>query len=388
MASTNGKLINHIHEDVAFSILSKLPLKSLWRFACVCKSWSFLFENSHFMDMVRNNFLASHSEYNDTCHVLRYFLPTDMYDRFWYLCYGKGFETKVELDLPSFCKDSGHDYLILGSSINGLLCLYDIVGKIVLWNPDSDKSEVIPLSLVESSLPYNEIKECVNFTPCGFGYDHVGNDYKVIRHVTYLSKYFTHFKIDRQRSNYSWEIYSLRNNSWRNLEIDAPVRDISVSRTCSEVYLNGVCHWLGGTYDKCVVSFNLTNEILCTTSFSLDMCKRYDFLWWERHILVLNESIALISNHLKKIEYFQIFILGEFGVKESWIKLFNIGPLQYIFRPIGVGYKGDIIFAKRNRTLICFDLNTQVIKEIDIQVNISIGCQIARYEKYSFLLKK
>ncbi|TKY47513.1 Heat shock protein 83 [Spatholobus suberectus] len=41
---TNEKLRNHLPDDLALSILSKLPLKSLKRFGCVCKSWALLFE--------------------------------------------------------------------------------------------------------------------------------------------------------------------------------------------------------------------------------------------------------------------------------------------------------------------------------------------------------
>jgi molecular chaperone HtpG len=43
MGATNAKVSNHIPEDLAFSILSKLPLKSLKRFGCVRKSWTLLF---------------------------------------------------------------------------------------------------------------------------------------------------------------------------------------------------------------------------------------------------------------------------------------------------------------------------------------------------------
>jgi hypothetical protein len=37
---------------------------------------------------------------------------------------------------------------------------------------------------------------------------------------------------------------------------------------------------------------------------------------------------------------FYISILGEFGVEESWTKLFIVRPLSSVDRPIGVGVKG------------------------------------------------
>jgi hypothetical protein len=53
----------YIFDDIAFYILSKLPLKSFKRFESVRKSWSFLSENTHFMNMFHNNYLSSNSHY-------------------------------------------------------------------------------------------------------------------------------------------------------------------------------------------------------------------------------------------------------------------------------------------------------------------------------------
>jgi len=62
-AATDKKKVSnpsHIHDDIAFSILSKLPLKSLTRFTCAKKSWSLLFLNPHFMNLFRTNFISKH----------------------------------------------------------------------------------------------------------------------------------------------------------------------------------------------------------------------------------------------------------------------------------------------------------------------------------------
>jgi molecular chaperone HtpG len=57
---------NYLPEGIVFSILSKLPLKSLKRFSCVSESWAHLFENPIFFTMFHNNLVSkSHSLYND-----------------------------------------------------------------------------------------------------------------------------------------------------------------------------------------------------------------------------------------------------------------------------------------------------------------------------------
>ncbi|KAL6552942.1 hypothetical protein OROGR_006784 [Orobanche gracilis] len=58
VAVTNDKVSNYIPEEIFFSILSKLSLKSLKRFECVQKSWSLLFENHYFMNTFRYKFLS------------------------------------------------------------------------------------------------------------------------------------------------------------------------------------------------------------------------------------------------------------------------------------------------------------------------------------------
>ena len=65
------KLGNHLPDDLVFSILFKLPLKSLKRYGCLNKSWAFLLENYNFMELFRINFISNqHSYYDDTSHLL------------------------------------------------------------------------------------------------------------------------------------------------------------------------------------------------------------------------------------------------------------------------------------------------------------------------------
>jgi len=75
---------------------------------------------------------------------------------------------------------------------------------------------------------------------------------------------------------------------------------------------------------------------------------------------------------------FHISVLGEVGVKESWIKLFIVGPLPDVERPIGVGKKGDIFFMKKDQDLVLFNLSTRRIEDLGIKgLN---GCRIIVYK--------
>jgi hypothetical protein len=142
-------------------------------------------------------------------------------------------------------------------------------------------------------------------------------------------------------------IYSVRSNSWRKLDVNMPF-----SLHCTEgtqVYMDGVCHSLCEKDEEdyldesCLVSLYLSNEVFFITPIptDLDDCFDVEALWI--NLEVLNDFIALISYH-EQTTTFHISIFGELGMKESWIKLFILGPLSCIECRIGVGTKGEIFF--------------------------------------------
>ncbi|XP_045789422.1 uncharacterized protein LOC123884381 [Trifolium pratense] len=166
-----------------------------------------------------------------------------------------------------------------------------------------------------------------------------------------------------------WEIYSLRSNSWKELDVCVP-SSYQTKRT--QVYMDDVCHWLGNKdqrispIEPCLVSFYLSNEVFLITPKPLNLDDCFDVFnirgnWV--NLAVLNGSIALISYHVETTTL-HLLILGELGIKESWIKLFVVGPLPCIKYPIGVGMKGEIFFIRKDNELVWFDLRTQTFVEL------------------------
>ncbi|RHN63553.1 hypothetical protein MtrunA17_Chr4g0059541 [Medicago truncatula] len=87
----------------------------------------------------------------------------------------------------------------------------------------------------------------------------------------------------------------------------------------------------------------------------------------------------MISNHVKTAS-FHIYVLGEFGVRESWTKLFIVGPLPSVECPVGEGKKVDIFFIKNDNEIACFDLNTQTIEDLGVKGEY-FCCHFAIYKK-------
>jgi hypothetical protein len=125
-----NKVSNYIPDDICFDILSKLPLKSLKRFTCVCKFWANLFEKPEFMRMYRKH--LSQSTYDDNHNSRLLFKQTpDGYgyeDNIFFLFY-ETFENNVKLDWPPPFECPRRGMFILGSGANVILCLFEGDGK-------------------------------------------------------------------------------------------------------------------------------------------------------------------------------------------------------------------------------------------------------------------
>jgi hypothetical protein len=120
-------------------------------------------------------------------------------------------------------------------------------------------------------------------------------------------------------------------------------------------------------------------------SIPSDYDRSYRFV--ERQLVVLNESIALISITDLEMSTIHISILGEFGVKESWIKLFTVpcipASIHYF---IGVGSLSNIVFVKKNDgKLACIDLNTKIIEEVDVKIERYVF--VGKYKKSSLPMR-
>jgi len=196
-----------------------------------------------------------------------------------YSFFGERFKNKIKLDFsdPFLTKDSIHVFGF--GSINGTFCLHEYqegdYEKIVLWKPATQTFNLLPPSQIESAIP-DEAKgflEVLFYSRLhGFGYDHVINDYKVIRDIQVLIQpsyqYFGDLEENWLKEINSWEIYSLRSNSWRKLHVELPSSWECIEGT--RVYMDGVCHWLCTKDDHvgpCLVSFHLSNEVFFVTPY-------------------------------------------------------------------------------------------------------------------------
>ncbi|KAL2337219.1 hypothetical protein Fmac_011665 [Flemingia macrophylla] len=360
--SKKGKVINNngnIPHDVALRIVSRLPVKSLKRFGCVHTSWSNLLENPEFVSMYFQNLFSKKDDDSMIllCQQVSESLPNLL------LISGDRFEKRVKLDLPLPCLEEDVEYIaVLDYCDNGTIGLVRRKHpfgdqNVVLCNPTTKEFRVIPSGL--SKLQGISFSFLVHAP--GFWYDHVNDDYKLLQHAAC-------FVAASKVTDYFWQIYSLKRKSWKKLDLDR----VSPSQICkpmgSMVNMNGSLHWWGtmhydiGTKKDLLISFDKSKETFHTTPIDC----RTDSYSVNRYLTVFNGSIAVISNY-PKTNLLNISILGEIGVKESWTKIFTIGPFPCFEMSIFVGNKGDVFFVKGDGELCCFDLRTQMSKAIGIR---------------------
>jgi hypothetical protein len=153
-----------------------------------------------YIDNVTGN---NHSYYDDTFLILHKLLPkTHRYRthcEFYWLS-GEKFENRVKLDWPPpFQNDDTNIYIVGSISINGILCLeqeFRYLRQLVLWNPTTRESKVIPPSPLENVPPDRNAW----FVLQGFSYDHVSDDYKVIQMTDFCPDYS-----DDEGEDLTWE---------------------------------------------------------------------------------------------------------------------------------------------------------------------------------------
>ncbi|KAK8334352.1 hypothetical protein V6Z11_A10G270500 [Gossypium hirsutum] len=310
-------------------ILSKLPVKSLTRFNCVCKYWCSSFQTPHFTSNNYHNNLE-----NDNLNLILSRCDGNTFQPYFSQLStekDQNYIAKQNIDLPFFKNDIPSVY----GACHGLLCLLDpSTDKAAIWNPSTREFKILPPSSIQRP-PY--------FSPFEETY------------LTLDDIAFTTLLLEEQphpHFMYQVELYSLRSNSWK--EIPSP--DYTPTYTT-----------LGNNYTRAyldfrglILSFDMGNEkfsILPIPEFVGSFPKYYVDL------LVFNGSLGVIVYPSERIDTsFDLWVTSE-GV---WTKQFNIKSISRVVHPLGFGKNGDLFLRDTNNEVLLFDASTQELKELEI----------------------
>ncbi|XP_048232896.1 F-box protein At3g07870-like [Ricinus communis] len=309
--------IESLPREIMADILSRVTTPSLFIIKFVCQSWRNLAQDPLLVDLH-----FSHKIENNPCLILHSDHPTK--NQLYALCLyphntsqdGMVMKipvpVKLEFDVVGSCK--------------GWLCLYDSLHKntFYMYNPFTNSCMELPISNFPSDV----------WTVLGFGFDPFRKKYKVLK-VSYI----------RRTNNTAGERYglSLRSEvqiltvgspSWRSLG-ETPYYPI---HSPSQVYVNGRLHWVNWPVryrpGRKLISFDLEDE-----KFREVPLPGSDGIKWGDYMLVVIRD-CLSAAVYRNYGSFEVWVMKDYGLKESWIKEFSIG----VYLPKGLEQKIDPSF--------------------------------------------
>ncbi|KAE8698077.1 hypothetical protein F3Y22_tig00110602pilonHSYRG00089 [Hibiscus syriacus] len=246
---------------------------------------------------------------------------------------------------------------------------------VILLNPALRVSKRLP------DLGFKKRRGC--YTVYGFGFDASLDDYKVVRVFCYQSKGFE----DAYESIV--RVYSLRTNSWRRIQ------DFHFGVPCNEAakHVDGNLNWIvfhGQEGFSCtIVSLDLAQE---TYKEVPQPC--YGDGASERTLGVLDGCLCVLCNYGRL--YAVVWVMKEYGKRESWTKLITIPYLPYpgaefYSAPLFVSETGVILFHL-GMNLVLYDSKENAFRIPVIPydaISVSKGlpdldCKTGTYPVYGF----
>ncbi|XP_023918000.1 F-box/kelch-repeat protein At3g06240 isoform X2 [Quercus suber] len=306
----------HLPYDIVLNILTRLPVKSVMRLRCVSKSLDSSITSPHFISTHLNNINNKDDDDDDhryLIHMPASSPPTRSINRsICTVALDRTFDAISEVRIPSDFSSNVDD--IVGSC-NGLLCLVDYTNNIYLWNPSVRKFKKLPHTCLKN----------LNYATLGFAYHSQNNDYKVVR-IAYAS-WLPALPLPPSEI----EVYTLSSDSWRRVGIDFTTNGVFFTKNhlLTTPLVSGALHWMAvEEIHNCemIISFDVNSEEfrkLAQPHGSIDDNNI------NRCLASFKGKLAFITcGHGVQLGFqHSIWVMREYGVVESWNKLFVL-PLE------------------------------------------------------------
>ncbi|PIA62920.1 hypothetical protein AQUCO_00200735v1 [Aquilegia coerulea] len=379
-------MAQELPEHMIFLILLWLPVKSLLRFKAVCKYWYALIESSTFINQHHR-----HQQDNVNCSLIIRKCPppksgyyNNLEARFFMLTGDKFDEASICLD---FAYEEMRGYkinslllisrLCVGNICNGIISLHVRGGcseDVALWNPATKQLRPLPLPQFPASRPPQPYF-FLNYPLLGF--DIKTNDYKV---VNIIQTNESNFELDTPSQV---EVYNLSTDAWRILHRDylLPFSNSCYSKP-KVLYKSGICFWCGRSskYSKwqghwVLISFDFSTETFrfmpMPNTSKWVYTYALDFL--DDNLICFNDPVTdeFIPDkvyNLNKDQHFDIWVLHGYGTKESWSKLYTIGPFDCVRGPFDcvrplMFLKEEFLMLSKNSRIYLYNLVTQELQD-------------------------
>ncbi|GKV16258.1 hypothetical protein SLEP1_g26926 [Rubroshorea leprosula] len=307
-------------DDLSGEILCYLPVKSLLRFQCISKSWYSLIHSPRFI----KSHLQQSPNTNSNSVLVALVKNTIGDFAQSHLCVaGIGSPDKL------LKNNSGVDNIKVHGSCNGLICLSILNHYLVLSNMSTKDFHITPI-------PNPGPRRSSKFH-YGLGYDSVNDDYKVV--MIFLSN---DLKVaSPSPSCYAkTRIYSLRHNMWsetKRICIGHPRKlcnqGLPADASVNGVFARGALHWmtqrrpfpLGKISSSIsILAFDVAAEAVQEIPLPEYLQNKTLKKGFDIQVGVLGGSLCLSSKDGIDDHYYDIWVLKDYMIQDSWTRLFQI----------------------------------------------------------------
>nr|BAQ18925.1 S5-locus linked F-box protein type-10 [Petunia x hybrida] len=345
--------MKELPQDVVIYIFVMLPVKSLLRFKCTCKTFCHIIKSSTFINLHLNHT----TNFNDELVLLKRSFETDEYNFYKsilsFLFAKEDYDFKPispDVEIPHLTTTAACICHRLIGPCNGLIVLTDSLTTIV-FNPATLKYRLIPPCPFGIPRGFRR-----SISGIGFGFDSDANNYKVVRlSEVYKEPCDKEMKVD---------IYDFSVDSWRELlGQDVP---FVFWFPCAEILYKRNFHWFAFADDVVILCFDMNTEKFHNMGMP-DAChfadgKSYGLVILFKCMTLICYPDPMPSSPTEKLT--DIWIMKEYGEKESWIKRCSIRLLPE--SPLAVWKDEILLLHSKMGHLIAYDLNSNEVQELDL----------------------
>ncbi|KAF5206670.1 F-box family protein [Thalictrum thalictroides] len=336
-------MMDHLPSEITTQIISFLPVKSVLQCRSVCKSWRNLIDDRRFAESHFTKSLQPAGNINDTPIITSFlFLPSysNGNDDAFYVVdidnehtntFFKTKKIKFSSCPPNFSYNLYDQFLY----VDGLLCFSLQDGFFFcLCNPATQDWV---------NLTYGRSSTQLGF---GFGLDHTITKFKLA--------VVAYFPDGSGGCTTEAQVLTLGSNSWRDLK---NVPQVMCSNSSATV--QGSIHWL--THSNQMLSFRILLFNLAYENFLfLELPKCY----LEAEVDVNGFHMLNFGGDLSVVDFsnndrVEIWVMKEYGVKESWTRLTIIKSAEYIqLFPISPWKDGEILLLVESKKLVSYNFES------------------------------
>ncbi|XP_057459217.1 F-box/kelch-repeat protein At3g23880-like [Lotus japonicus] len=368
-------------QELVLEIMLRLPVRSLVRFKCVCKSWLSLisdpeFGKSHF-DLAAAPTHRLLQTYSTGSQIISLAFEESLTDN----------SAIVHLEFPPTPPQRDPRYTIIHvphlskhglqpvGYCRGIMLLANRHSDFVIWNPSTGIHRQISLS-------YNELDPSLpNYTKYsnsegvfvlnilhGFGYDESTDDYLlVLIRQSYSCKYIAKmFSAVVKNLHPRIQVFSLKTNA-PSFIYDLDFKYEAAFNT--GLFLNQSLHWLVESKASglpLVIAFDLIDRSLSEIPLSLDCAVLYlSEAYRDRcHLMVLGGCLSLHYYGRRDVAD-EIWVMKEYKVSSSWMKSSFVLPRNIKNRvsPICFTKDGALVASSVDGTLVKLNEKGEVLEQ-------------------------